>query len=95
MDGLELRRKRALYRASHRGTKELDLILGRFAMACVPEMNSERLAAFERLLSCPDPDIDYWVRNGGAPDGLSEAAEELRCFLGLPADKALTSNLDE
>ena len=31
MDGLEIRRKRAFYRAHHRGTKELDLILGRYA----------------------------------------------------------------
>jgi antitoxin CptB len=83
MDGLEIRRKRALYRASHRGTKELDLILGRYARARLPGMDEVGLAEFERLLAFPDPDIDLWIRGSGAPDGIPAAAAGLRAFLGL------------
>ncbi|HZV22105.1 MAG TPA: succinate dehydrogenase assembly factor 2 [Hyphomicrobiales bacterium] len=83
MKGLEPRRKRALYRANHRGTKELDLMLGRFANACVPTMDEERLTAFERLLVLPDPEIDRWVRKGKAPDGVAAIIGELRAFLGF------------
>jgi antitoxin CptB len=83
MDGLEIRRKRALYRASHRGTKELDLILGRYASACVPGMDEARLTAFEQFLACPDPNIDLWIRGSSAPDGVAATAADLRAFLGL------------
>ena len=80
MDGLELRRKRALYRAVHRGTKELDIILGRFAEVSVLQMDEGRLAAFEQLLAAQDPDIDLWVRRSGAPDGIAGMVAEIRAF---------------
>ena len=83
MDGLEIRRKRALYRASHRGTKELDLILGRYAEARVPGMDEARLKEFEQFLALPDPDIDLWIRSSGAPDGVAASAADVRMFLGL------------
>jgi|GraSoi_2013_40cm_1033754.scaffolds.fasta_scaffold97732_2 antitoxin CptB len=86
MDGLEIRRKRALYRANHRGTKELDLILGRYAKERVAGMEDARLIAFEQLLALPDPDIDQWIRGRLAPDGVRAAVAELRTFLGLKVE---------
>jgi antitoxin CptB len=83
MNGLELRRKRAIYRANHRGTKELDIVLGRFAMACVGTMDEERLTAFEQLLVLPDPDIDCWIRGAKPSEGVAAAVAEVRIFLGL------------
>jgi antitoxin CptB len=83
MDGLEIRRKRALYRANHRGTKELDLILGRYADVRVPDMDEVSLKAFEQFLALPDPDIDQWIRGFGAPDGIAATAADIRAFLGL------------
>ncbi len=83
MDGIEIRRKRALYRASHRGTKELDMMLGRFADERVPDMDEARLLVFEQLLALPDPDIDRWIRGHPAPDGVMPAIAEVRSFLGL------------
>jgi antitoxin CptB len=83
MDGLEIRRKRALYRANHRGTKELDLILGRYASARVPMMDEERLKEFEQFLSLPDPDIDRCIRGYNAPDGTAAAVADVRGYLGL------------
>ncbi|MGO9547236.1 MAG: succinate dehydrogenase assembly factor 2 [Rhodomicrobium sp.] len=83
MDGLEIRRKRALYRANHRGTKELDLILGRYAIKRVPDMDETRLTAFEEFLALPDTDIDQWIRGFGAPDGAASSVADVRAFLGL------------
>ena len=58
---LEIRRRRALYRAQHRGTKEMDFVLGRFAEARLASMVDPQLADFERLLALPDPDIEATV----------------------------------
>ena len=83
MNGLEIRRKRALYRANHRGTKELDLILGRYADARVPGMDEASLTAFEQFIALPDPDIDRWIRGSGAPEGVAAYVADVRAFLKL------------
>src|ERR1700676_3990598 len=41
--GLDDRRKRLLFRCWHRGTREMDLILGRFAEAGIPGLAAEQL----------------------------------------------------
>ena len=56
-DGLDDRRKRLLFRCWHRGTREMDLILGRFADAEIADLTDIELAEFERLLEVPDPDL--------------------------------------
>ena len=83
MDGLEIRRKRAIYRAQHRGTKELDLILGRYAVEFVQGMDEARLTSFEQLLSLLDADIDQWIRGGQAPDEVAQMVADVRAFYGL------------
>ncbi len=83
MDGLEIRRKRAFYRAHHRGTKELDLILGRYAKENVQGMDEARLTLFEHLLSLPDADIDQWIRGHEAPGDVALVVAEVREFYGL------------
>jgi len=56
-DGLEDRRKRLLYRCWHRGTREMDLILGRFADAHIADLSEAELDDLERLGELPDPDL--------------------------------------
>ena len=60
-DDVETRRRRAAYRASHRGTKEMDWILGRFAQAALGDMSADGLGLFERLLALPDPDLQDMI----------------------------------
>lgn len=60
-DDLALRRKRLCYRCWHRGTKEIDLLLGPFAERFTPDMGEPELADFERLLVLPDPDLYAWI----------------------------------
>ena len=56
-DGLDERRKRLLFRCWHRGTREMDLILGRFADAEIAGLSEDELDQFERLIEVPDPDL--------------------------------------
>lgn len=65
-DDLDLRRKRALYRAQHRGTKEMDWMVGRYAEAKLPGMDSGALEHFERLLAITDVELDAWIMKPGA-----------------------------
>ena len=60
-DGLDPRRKRALFRAWHRGTREMDLLLGRFADAYMDELSEPDLTDFEALMEVPDRDLFAWV----------------------------------
>ena len=81
------RHRRALYRAQHRGTKELDWLLGRYAEARLPDMEPNALTAFEELLSLPDPDLQNWLLNGTGFEGsaLAGLLVEIRAFHGLGA----------
>lgn len=54
---LEARRKRLMWRASRRGIKEMDILVGGFAAARLQTMAEADLAAFERLLEIPDQDL--------------------------------------
>jgi antitoxin CptB len=56
-DGLDIRRKRLLFRCWHRGTREMDLILGRFADAEIESLSDSELDELERLIEVPDPDL--------------------------------------
>ncbi len=55
--GLDDRRKRLLFRCWHRGTREMDLILGRFADAEIASLSEDELTELERLIEVPDPDL--------------------------------------
>ena len=79
------RRRRAVFRACHRGTKEMDWLLGRFANARVDTMPLAALAHFERLLQLPDPQLhDMIVYPEVAPAGeFAVLVAQLRAFHGL------------
>jgi antitoxin CptB len=64
--GLDDRRKRLLFRCWHRGTREMDLILGRFADAEIAGLAEDELAQFEQLIELPDPDL-YAALTGNRP----------------------------
>lgn len=61
VEDIEVWRKRLTFRAWHRGTREMDLILGRFADAHVPGFEETELAQFEEILGYGDPDLYNWV----------------------------------
>lgn len=59
-----MRLRRLKFRCWHRGMKEVDLLLGRFADVHADGLGEADLAAFEALLDTPDQDILGWVVNG-------------------------------
>lgn len=61
MTDLEKTRKRLHFRAWHRGTKESDLILGRFADSHLAEMSADDLAEFEKILDRIDAEVMDWI----------------------------------
>ncbi len=71
--GLSERRKRLLFRCWHRGTREMDLILGRFADAHIADLSDAEIDELERLGELPDPDL-YAMLSGASeiPPDLAE-----------------------
>jgi len=67
-------RKRLIFRSWHRGTREMDLIMGRFADLAVPGMKPAELADYAKLLEENDPDIYDWVCGRAAVPEASDSA---------------------
>ncbi len=63
---LDARRKRLRFRAWHRGMREMDLLLGRFADAAVAGFTEGEVALFEALIEAPDPDLYSWITGAAA-----------------------------
>jgi antitoxin CptB len=58
---LSMRLRRLRYRAWHRGTKEMDLLLGPYADARLGAMAVADLDRFETLLEEADTDLLKWL----------------------------------
>ena len=58
---LDPRRRRTLYRSWHRGIREMDLIMGRFADAEIGDLSEAELDQFEALIEVPDRDLFKWL----------------------------------
>ena len=63
----DARLKRMQMRSMRRGTKEMDLILMRFAAARLAEMDEATLDAYDALLAENDQDLYQWVSGRTAP----------------------------
>lgn len=57
----ELHRKRLRYRSWHRGMREMDLIMGRFADTHLAEFGPAELAEYEAILELEDPMLYGWI----------------------------------
>jgi antitoxin CptB len=69
-DRLDIERKRLKFRSWHRGTREMDLLLGRFADRHLAAFDADGLRVYAALLDRPDPDIYDWVcGRGPCPEG--------------------------
>ena len=63
---LDARRRRVLFRATHRGTYENDLLVGGFVRARIAGFTEMELDAVEALMELPDADLADWL-TGRAP----------------------------
>jgi antitoxin CptB len=58
---LDERRRRLRYRAWHRGMREMDLVLGRFADSELAGLTDGEVAELETLMEVPDPELLAWI----------------------------------
>ena len=54
VDKLEIFKKKILYRASYRGTKEMDILLSSFVKQYINKFNNDQLKALETFLEYED-----------------------------------------
>ena len=58
---LNIRRRRLLFRATHRGTFENDLMIGGFVRAHLASLTEADLDALEAVMEIPDTDLADWL----------------------------------
>ena len=63
-EGLDPRRAKLLFRSWHRGIREMDLVLGRFADDKIHALTEAEMDQYERLLEAQDADILSWLMGG-------------------------------
>jgi antitoxin CptB len=79
---MQLKIKKLHYHSWHRGTRENDLLLGRFSDDSLEKLTSEELAQYEALLNQPDSLIYDWVTGQAeAPADLTAIVGKIRVFL--------------
>jgi len=66
-EDIAIRRRRLRYRAWHRGTREMDLVLGPYADAHVDALDHAGLGRLEVLIDEEDTDLLTWVMGQVAP----------------------------
>ena len=79
---LDHRRRRTLFRAWHRGIREMDILMGSFADAEIGTMPEADLDDFEHLIEVPDPDLFRWITGeDAAPSNYNTAVfRRLKAF---------------
>jgi antitoxin CptB len=60
------KRRRLLFRANHRGTRENDILVGGFVTARLADFSEAEIAELEAIMDLPDPTLADWL-TGRAP----------------------------
>ena len=75
----DARRRRALFRATHRGTHETDLLVGGYVASRIDRFTEAEMDALEALLDLPDPDLADWLTGRRPlPDGAAPLLRAMR-----------------
>ncbi len=56
----EILKKQIIYRSTHRGTKEMDILLGNFVKKYIDRLNNDDLFDLEQLLFTDDEILYRW-----------------------------------
>ena len=70
MTNKEILKKQIIYRSSHRGTKEMDLLLGNFVKQNIDKFTNSELSDLEKLIETEDEILQKWYfekRHGFLP----------------------------
>lgn len=71
---LDPRRRKILFRSWHRGTREMDLIMGRFADVAIGELTPAELDDYEQLIEVKDRDLFAWITDQAEAPGNYDTA---------------------
>ena len=58
---LDSRRRRLLFRATHRGTRENDILIGGFVSARLAAFTLPEIEILEDIMELPDPALADWL----------------------------------
>ena len=73
----EILKKQIIYRSKHRGTKEMDILLGNFVKTYINEFNDNELKDLEKLLSIEDEIIYDWYLNRNSDNSIPKTKVSL------------------
>jgi antitoxin CptB len=76
---LEIFKKRLIYRATYRGTKEMDILLSSFVKKHINTFNEKSLVKLENFLNLSDEQIINYYNNTFTEESISEN-EVLKLF---------------
>lgn len=81
-------RKKLLFRSSHRGTKEMDILLGNFFKKYGNSLNDEELIQFQTILEFTDKTLSEWLIMNKNFDAIDKIAisKKIREFVNRSAD---------
>ncbi len=84
-EGLDPRRRKLKFRLWHRGIREMDLVLGKFADAELAGLSDAELAEVETWLDIPDQQMFAWVNGAeiAPPEVDTPLFKRLRGFRGV------------
>lgn len=76
------KQKRIVYRANHRGTKEMDWLLGKFIEGNVANMDDAALDHIDELMKLAEPVIEGWLmgKSDDYPDEFAELIKEIQTY---------------
>ena len=79
----DTRRRRLLFRATHRGTAENDLMVGGFVRTHLDALTAADIEALEALMDLPDVDLADWLtgRRPIPPDDATPMLLRIRASL--------------
>ena len=82
MTNKEILKKQIIYRSMHRGTKEMDLLLGSFVKKYINELNLNDLKDLEKLLHIEDDILYKWyfIKNLNNSIQITKVSKMLKDF---------------
>ncbi|MCS6855112.1 MAG: succinate dehydrogenase assembly factor 2 [Elioraea sp.] len=88
---MDPRRKRLLFRACHRGTRETDVLVGGFVCETIATMDEAGLDELEVVLDLPDLDLFDWL-TGRRPVPAEHDGPVLRAMLAWAGSRRMGSD---
>ncbi len=87
------RRKRIVWRACHRGIKEMDIVVGTFVRGRIEKSDAAELQELERILEIPDQDLLAWL-TGAQPVPEDQQSELLQEMLAARFDETFFGKVE-